>query len=82
MMGHYKAYWSIPHKLIVFALHRHGVFIERYYNGIFSQSFSESATRAWHRHQWGNFADHILSIIIYWAGMNIILEYLIQSQDP
>ena len=28
MMGHYKAYWSIPHKLIVFALHRHGVLLK------------------------------------------------------
>ena len=44
------AYGSIPHKLIVFALHRYGVspqwirFIETYYKVIFSKSFSQSAT--------------------------------------
>ena len=50
-----NAYGSIPHKLIVFALHRHGVspqwirLIERYYEGILNKSFSKSATSAWHR---------------------------------
>ena len=52
-----NAYGSIPHKLIVFALHRYGVspqwirLIETYYKGIFSKSFSQSATSSWHRHQ-------------------------------
>ena len=41
-------------KLILFALHRYGVsaqwirLIETYYKGIFSKSFSESATSPWH----------------------------------
>ena len=57
-----NAYGYILHKLIVFALHRYGVFplwirlIETYYEGIFSKSFSESATSAWHRHQQEIFA--------------------------
>ena len=52
-----NAYGSIPHKLIVFALHRYGVcpqwirFIETYYKDIFSKSFSQSATSPWHRNQ-------------------------------
>ena len=52
-----NAYGSIPHKLIVFALHRYGVcpqwirLIKTYYKGIFSKSFSQSATSSWHRHQ-------------------------------
>ena len=56
------AYGSIPHKLIAFALHRYGVspqwirLLETYYKGIFSKSFSESATSAWHRYQRGIFA--------------------------
>ena len=76
-----NAYGSIPHKLIVFALHRYGVspqwirLIETYYEGIFSKSFSESATSAWHRHQQRIFAGCTLSIILFLAGMNIILEY-------
>ena len=54
-----NAYGSIPHKLIVFALNRYGVspqwirLIETYYKGIFSKSFSQSATSSWHRHQRG-----------------------------
>ena len=52
-----NAYRSIPHKMIVFALHRYCVspqwirFIETYYKGMFSKSFSQSATSSWHRHQ-------------------------------
>ena len=79
---------SIPHKLIAFALHRYGVspqwirLIETYYKGIFSKSFSESATSAWHRHQQGIFAGCTLSIILFLAGMNIILEYSMQARVP
>ena len=83
-----NAYGSISHKLIAFALHRYGVspqwirLIETYYKGIFSKSFSESATSAWHRHQRLIFAGCTLSIIIFLAGMNIILEYSMQARVP
>ena len=81
-----NAYGSIPHKLIVFALHRYGVspqwirLIETYYEGIFSKSFSESATGASHRHQWGICEGYSLSIILFLAGMNIILECSMQTR--
>ena len=84
-LGIANAYGSIPHKLIVFALHRYGVssqwirFIETYYEGIFRKSFSESATSAWYRHQWAIFAGCTLSKILILAGMNIILEYSMQG---
>ena len=83
-----NAYGSIPHKLIIFALRRYGVspqwirLVENYYKGIFSKSFSESATSAWHRHQRGIFAGCTLSIILFLAGMNIILEYSLQVKVP
>ena len=83
-----NAYGSIPHKLIVFALHRYGVspqwirLIEIYYKEIFSKSFSQSVTSSWHRHQWGIFAGCTLSIILFLAGMNIILEYSMQARVP
>ena len=83
-----NTYGSIPHKLIVFALCRYGVspqwirLIETYYKGIFSKSFSQSATSSWHRHQWGIFAGCTLSIILSLAGMNIILEYSMQAKVP
>ena len=49
-----NAYGSIPHKLIIFALHRYGVspkwihLTETYYSGIFSKSFSQEAPSSWH----------------------------------
>ena len=87
-LGIANAYGSIPPKLIAFALNRYGVspqwirLIETYYKGIFSKSFSESATNAWHRHQRGIFAGCALSVILFLAGMNIILEYSLQARVP
>ena len=87
-LGIANAYGSIPQKLIAFALNRYGVspqwirLIETYYKGIFSKSFSESATNAWHRHQRGIFAGCTHSIILFLAGMNIILEYSMQARVP
>ena len=83
-----NAYGSIPHKLIAFALHKYAVspqwirLIETYYKGVFSKSFSESATSSWHRHQQGIFAGCTLSITLYLAGMNITLEYSLQARVP
>ena len=83
-----NAYGSIPHKLIIFALHRYGVspkwihLIETYYCGIFSTSFSQGAPSSWHRHQRGIFGGCTLSIILFLAGMNIILEYSLVASTP
>ena len=85
-IGH--AYGSNLHKLIVFPLHRYGVLpqwirlIETYYKVIFSKSFSESATGAWHRHQGGIFVASSPSIILLLVGMNIILEYSVKVRVP
>ena len=73
-----NVYGSIPHKVIVFGLRRYGVspqwirLAENYCKGIFSRSFSESATSAWHRHHRGIFTDCTLSIILFLADMNIL----------
>ena len=83
-----NAYGSIPHKLIIFALHRYGVspkwihLIETYYSEIFSKSFSQEAPSSWHRHQREIFASCTLSIILFLAGMNIILEYYSVATTP
>ena len=83
-----NAYGSIPHKLIIFALRRYGIspqsikLVENYCKGIFSKSFSQSATSAWHRHHQGIFAGCTLSIILFLAGMNIILEYSARVKVP
>ena len=83
-----NAYGSIPHKLIIFALHRYGVspkwihLIETHYSEIFSKSFSQEAPNSWHRHQRRIFAGCTLSIILFLAGMNIILEYSLVATTP
>ena len=83
-----NAYGSIPHKLIFFALKRYGVhdhwisLVQNYYVGIYSKSFSESAPSNWHQHQRGIFAVCTLSIILFLAGMNIILEYVLVACAP
>ena len=74
--------------MTVFALHRYGVSLqsirlfETYYEGISSKSFSESVTSAWHTHHWGIFAGCSLSLILFLADMNIILEYSMLARVP
>ena len=76
------------HKLIIFALFQYGVspkwihLIEMYYSGIFSKSFSQEAPSSWYRHQHGISASCTLSIVLFLAGMNIILEYSLVATTP
>ena len=83
-----NAYGSISHKLIIFALHRYGVspkwihLIKTYYSGIFSKSFSKEAPSSWHRLQHRIFAGCTLSIILFLAGMDIILECCLVATIP
>ena len=83
-----NAYGSIPHKLIIFALHQYGVspkwihLTETHYSGIFSKSFSQETLSSWHRHQRGIFASCTLFIILFLAGMSIIIEYSLVAITP
>ena len=83
-----NAYGSIPHKLIFFALERYGVhpkwisLIKNYYVGIYSKSFSEFAPSSWHQHLRGIFAGCTFSIILFLAGINIIIEYTLVTSAP
>ncbi|MGY8822248.1 MAG: reverse transcriptase domain-containing protein [Pseudomonadales bacterium] len=80
-----NAYGSIPHKLIFFALRRYGVpekwitIISKYYAGLWSKSFSDTAPSDWHCHMKGIFTGCTISIILFLSGMNIILEYTLLS---
>ena len=79
---------SVPYKLIICTLRRYGIssqwirVVENYYKSIFSKSCSESAKSVWHRSQWGIFSSCTLSIILFLAGMNIILKYSLQVKVP
>ena len=70
--------WSFLLYLHMATLHSGLRLVENYYKGIFSKLFSESTTSAWDRHQRRIFAGCTLSIILFLAGMNIILEYSLQ----
>ena len=80
-----NAYVSIPHRLLFFALERYGVdphwicLIKIYYSGIYSCSFSQSAPSSWHQHFKGIFAGCTLSIILFLAGINVVIEYTLAS---
>ena len=80
-----NAYGSIPHRLIFFALERYGVankwitIIKNYYAGLYTKSFSHSAPSIWHQHFRGIFAGCTVSIILFLAGINIIIEYTLTS---
>ena len=77
-----NAYGSISHQLIFLALRRYGIpnnwisIIETYYHGLWSKSTSENAQSNWHRHEKGIFTGCCISIILFLAGMNIIIEYI------
>ena len=80
-----NAYGSVPHRSLFFALERYGVdphwisLIKMCYSGIFSCSFSQSAPSSWHQHFKGIFAGCTLSIIIFLAGINVVIEYTLAS---
>ena len=80
-----NAYGSIPHRLLFFALERYGVdphwisLIKIYYSGIYSRSFSQSGPSSWHQHFKGIFAGCTLSIILFLAGINVVIEYTLAS---
>ena len=78
------AYGSIPHQLIFLALRRYGIskswisLIENYYEGLWSKSHDPSSSSSWHRHEKGIFAGCTISIILFLAGINVLLEYIQQ----
>ena len=81
-----NTYGSIPHKLIYFALLKYGVslqwirLIESYCQEFFIKPFPNQLLGI--DNQQGIFAGCTLSIILFLAGMNIILEYLMLGRVP
>ena len=70
-------------KLKRYGVHDHWIsLVQNYYVGIYSKSFSESAPSNWHQHQRSIFAGCTLSIILFLAGMNIILGYVLVACAP
>ena len=82
-----NAYGSVPHRLIYFALRRYGVsekwiqLIQFYYSGLWSKCFQEASPSSWHQHQRGIFIGCTVSIILFLAAINIIIEFTLNVQD-
>ena len=83
-----NSYGSMPHKLITFVLYGCGIsskwipLLETYHSGIFNKSFSRKAAGSHHRHQCRIFVDCTLSIILFSAGINIILKHSLVTITP
>ena len=85
-----NAYGSIPQRLFCcccccFALERYGIdphwisLSKMYHSGIYSHYFSQSAPSSWHQHFKEIFAGYTLSIILFLAGINVVIEYTLAS---
>ena len=77
-----NAYGSVPHQLIAFALRRYGVperwirLVLNYYDGLWSRSSTASSTSQWMRYEIGIFAGCTISVILFIAAFNIIIEFV------
>ena len=77
-----NVYGSIPHQLIFYSLKCYGInptwidLLTSYYNGLWSKSFSTKATSGWQKHFRGIFTRCSVSIILFLAGMNVFLEFI------
>ena len=83
-----NAYGSVPYQLIKFALRRYGVpefwisLVSSYYNGSWGQSFAGDVCSSWHKYEKGIFAGCTISVILFLAAMNVILEYVLVVKVP
>ena len=77
-----NAYGSVPHKLIVFALKRYRVpddwidLIMAYYDGLWGRTSASGISSDWKRYERGIFAGCTISVILFVAAFNVILEYV------
>ena len=75
-------YGSIPHQLIFYSFKHYGInptwidLLTSYYNGLWSNSFFTKATSGWQKHFWRIFTGCTVSTILFLAGMNVILEFI------
>ena len=77
-----NAYGTVPHKLIEYALKRYGVpqqwseLILAYYDGLWGRSSAGNISSDWFRYEKGIFAGCTISVILFLAAFNVIMEYV------
>ena len=80
-----NTYATIHHRLLFFALESYDIDphwispIKMYYSGIYRHCFSQYAPSSWHQHFKEVFAVWTLSIILFLAGINVVIEYTLAS---
>ena len=55
--------------------------IQQYYAGILSKCFQEFSPCSWHHHQRGIFIGCTVSIVLFLAAINVIIEFTLSLQD-
>ena len=55
--------------------------IQQYYGGIWSKCFQEFSPSSWHHHQRGIFIGCTVSIVLFLAAINVIIEFTLSLQD-
>ena len=77
-----NAYGSVPHVLIIFALRRYKIpeewitLVIKYYDGLWGRTSASGVSSDWHRYEKGIFAGCTISIILFIAASNVILEHV------
>ena len=77
-----NAYGSVPHQVLFFALRRYGIpehwvsLFMKYYESLWSISWSDSAPSSWHHHLRDIFIGCIASIILFLSAINVIIEHI------
>ena len=73
---------TVPHQLLFFALRRYGILehweplFGKYYEGLWSISWSDLAPFSWHHHLIGIFIVCTASIILFLSAINVIIEHI------
>ena len=55
--------------------------IQQYYGGIWSKCFQEFSPSSWHHYQRGIFIGCTVSIVLFLAAINVIIEFTLSLQD-
>ena len=83
-----NAYGSLPHVLILFALRRYKIpeewitLVIKYYNELVGRMSASGVASDWYQYQKGIFPGYTMSVILFLAAFNVILEYLSQGGLP
>ena len=83
-----NAYGSVPHALILFALKRYNVppswitLIMHYFCGLWGRTSASGVSSDWFKYEKGIFAGCTVSVIIFLAAFNILLELIQTARVP